>query len=127
MNKTKLTLGVILIFILGGLAGALSLQLYHRHDLRGGPPRHASLSERVDFIMERLADDLDLTADQVSQVRPLVETAEKAVSELRDRIGPEIRRIHDEGFEAIRQKLDPRQQKKLDEIRQRMKKYRRRP
>jgi hypothetical protein len=126
MNKTKFAIGLILIFLLGGLTGAFALKLYYRHDFRGGPPRHADLRERVDFIMQRLTDDLDLSPDQAAQVRPLVETSERAVSELRERISPEMRRIHDQSFEAIREKLDPNQQKKLDEIRDRMKNYRRR-
>jgi len=127
MNKTKLTVGIILIFVLGGLAGALAVQLYQRHEFRDAHRRHRTTEERVAFIMKRLDRDLDLSESQTAAIRPIVEANEKAVSEIREQVGPEIRSIIDRAFAEIRQKLDPAQQRELDRIRERMKNLRQQP
>ncbi len=127
MSRVKLTIGIVLIFILGGLTGVLSVEFYHKYEHRGGPPPHPSLAARVDFIMERLVDDLDLTKEQVAEIRPMVERTEKETTRLRDTIEPEMRRIHDRGFSAIREKLESAQQRKLDEVLERMRKFHRKP
>ena len=127
MSRIKLTVGIVLIFILGGLTGVLAVQFYHKYEHRGGPPPQPSLAARVDFIMERLVDDLDLTREQVAEIRPMVERTDKEATRLKDTIDPEMRRIHDQGFSAIREKLEPGQQRKLDEVLERMKKFHRKP
>ena len=127
MNKAKLTAGIVLIFILGVLTGVLSTELYHKNSFRDHPPRPSTPEERTDFIMKRLARDLDLTDDQAVEIRPIVEESEKAMSELMDRISPEREQIMHQGFMAIREKLNPDQQVKLDEIRERIRNFRRKP
>ena len=79
------------------------------------------------FIMKRLDRDLDLSELQATEIRPIVEANEEEISEIRERIGPEIRSIIDRGFTEIRKKLDPTQQHKLDRIRERMKNFRPQP
>jgi len=127
MSKRKMTAGIILIFILGALTGVLAVQLFDAFKFNDGPHRRRTPAERTDFIMERLVDDLDLTADQATAVRPIVENAEQAVHGLKERIDPEIQAIHDRSFAAIREKLTPGQQQKFNEIRERIKRFRRRP
>ena len=43
------------------------------------------MAKRIDFIVERLADDLDLTPKQVAEIRLLVETNEREITEFRTR------------------------------------------
>lgn len=124
MNRTKLTVGIILIFILGGLTGALAVQVYYKYELHGRPPRHHSSAERTDFIMSRLKKDLDLNTNQISDIRAIVEEGEKRATEIMDGIGPEMQRNLDQMFSLIREKLDPDQQAKLDEVKLRMNKFR---
>lgn len=124
MNRTRLTAGIVLIFVLGCLTGGLAVQLYQRHESRDAHRWHRSPGERVDFIMKRLERDLDLTAAQTAEIRPIVEANEQAVSEIKERIAPEIRAILDRGFSSIREKVTPAQQRELDEIRERMKGFR---
>jgi hypothetical protein len=127
MNRTKVAAGIILIFVLGCLAGSLAVQLYHRQESRDAHRRHRTPEERVDFIMKRLDRDLDLTAQQAADIRPIVETNEKAISEIKERVAPEIRGILDKGFSAIRKILTPVQQRKLDGIRERMRNFSNKP
>ncbi len=125
MSSVKLTLGIVLIFVLGCLAGGLSVELYRQQERQGGPRRHATAAERVEFIMRRLTDDLGLSAGQAAGIRPMVEAGEKEVSRLKERIAPEIEGVHDRSFAAIRETLDPGQREKLDRIRERMREARR--
>ena len=127
MNKAKVTAGIILLFLLGGVTGGLTVQLYHRQVPRPEHHRPPSASERTDFIMARLKHDLDLTPDQVVHIRPIMLSGEQAIAALMDRIDPEVRKIHEAGFAAIREKLEPEQQRTFDEIRERMKRFRRKP
>ena len=124
MNKTKLTVGIVLIFLLGALTGVLAGQLYQRGDRLGHPPKHRSAAERTEFILERLTDDLDLSPTQVAEIRPIVEKSEKDVSAILDRVDPDLRKIHEQGFEGIRAKLEPDQQRKFDEFRERIERSR---
>ena len=70
MNKAKLTAGITLIFLLGVVAGALAVQIYHKYDNKREPRRHLSLEKRVEFIVKKMGAELDLTAEQKSRIRP---------------------------------------------------------
>ena len=127
MNRGKLTIGIILIFVLGGLAGGLAVQLYHNFEHRGGPPPLPPMAKRIDFIVERLTDDLDLAPKQVAEIRLLVEKNEREITEFRTRVDPEMKKIHNQGFSAIRERLDPDQQHKLDKLVERLNKFHHEP
>jgi hypothetical protein len=124
MNRTRLTVGIVLIFVLGCLTGGLAVQLFQRHEVGDAHRRPRSPEARVDFIMQRLERDLDLTVAQSAEIRPIVAANEKAISEIKERIAPQIRAILDRGFSSIRAMVTPDQQRKLDEIRERMKRFR---
>ena len=126
MKKTKLIAGIVLIFLLGGVTGGLTVQTFFKRGFRDGPPKHRSVGDRAEFIVKRLAKDLDLSPAQVDEIRPIVQESEKAVSALMDSIDPELRATHDRGLAAIREKLNPEQQEKLDQIKEKMKKFRER-
>lgn len=126
MSKVKLSAGIALIFLLGCLAGGLGMEYYHQQTRWNRPPHRPTPAERVDFICKRLAKDLDLSDRQTDEIRGIVEQGERAVSEIKEGVEPEIIRIHDQVFAAIRPKLDSGQQKKLDQLIQRLKKFSRR-
>jgi len=74
MNKPKLIGGLLLIFILGALAGAWGNQLYFIHSIKhrferfakGGQPPFMS-GHRMERC-EKIINELDLTADQKKKV-----------------------------------------------------------
>ncbi len=124
MTRAKLIAGIALIFFLGALAGALAMQGFYKYDKRGDPRRHLSTAQKVDFIVDRISRDLDLAPDQAAEIRPIVEAGEEEIRAIKDGIDPEIRESHDRVFSAIRERIEPAQQKKLDEMVARIKKFR---
>ena len=126
MRRAKLIAGIVLIFLLGGLAGASAMRFYgwRYFDRPHSRPNHA---QRVEFIMERLKDDLGLTSGQMAGIKPIVEQGDKEIMALRRTIRPKMRKIHDQGFLDIRAKLRPEQQRKLDELVAKLKRFSKKP
>jgi hypothetical protein len=116
MKHLKPVAGILLVFILGALTGALAARFYSAFE-SGRPPHHRrSLEERVEFIMKRLTDDLDLSSTQQKDIRPIVASTEEKVRSIRDEYGPKIRALHDESIKEIKTRLTPAQQTELDRI-----------
>ena len=121
MNKTKLSIGVFLVFLVGVFAGSLGMGMYLKHQIKkfepGGPPplvRHG-------FIMKRLSRDLDLTETQRVEIEKIVEESETKIFAIRRQYLPEIKKIADQSFALMKDKLDAEQQEKLEELHERLK------
>jgi Spy/CpxP family protein refolding chaperone len=125
MNKRKLMAGVLVVFLLGALAGALGAGLYYNYSDSPSRFRHHSPEERTALIMKRLSRDLDLTETQQQEITVIIREAEEKVSRLKQQTFPEFKAIIDASFAASREKLNPEQQKKLDEIQAEMQQMRR--
>ena len=97
-SKWQLRLAVLLIFVLGCVAGALGLHSFQKWS-RG----RAQLTRQQRF--EQMLDRLQLSGDQKTQVHQiLTETREQLQS---------LRRESEPRFETIRQQADERLQKVL--------------
>jgi hypothetical protein len=121
MKRWKLVSGLLLVFVLGILAGAFGTRIY----LKG---RFAHLRKdpkaRQVFIMRKLSKELELTQDQKIKVEKIVEQMGEKRREFYLTNRPEIKRIMDEGFLQIKKELSNDQQKKLDELREKFEKRR---
>jgi Spy/CpxP family protein refolding chaperone len=87
MTKSKWTAAALLIavFLLGALSGGAAAGLAdrstgERHPRQGG-------------MVEHLAQDLDLTAEQQDSIRAILERHKASFHDMRERIGEEIRSI----------------------------------
>jgi hypothetical protein len=116
MKNLKPVAGILLVFILGALAGALAARFYSAIESEHPPHHRRSLEERVEFIMKRLTDDLDLSSMQQKDIRPIVAATEEKVRSIRDEYGPKIRALHDASIKEIKTRLAPGQQAELDRI-----------
>jgi uncharacterized membrane protein len=116
MKKWKLAMGVILVFILGGLAGSVGTQVYFKHwsERFWKDPR-----ARREAFLHRLTRELGLTETQQKEFRAIIEEVDKKVEEFRQENRAEIRKVLDEGFNQMKEKLNPEQQQKLDELKAR--------
>ena len=115
MKRFKPIAGILLIFILGTLTGVLAqrfLEIFKDEH----PPHHRNVEQRVNFIIERLTDDLDLSASQREEIRPIVAATEKKVRVIRDEYAPRIQALHDASIAEIKTKLNHGQQAKLDRM-----------
>jgi len=120
MNKIKLASGVILVFLVGVMAGSLGTGMYYKKRVEkfeaGGPP----VQERIQIILGRFSNELDLTSEQRAEFEKIIkESQEKKVS-LGEKIFPEIKEINEQTFKSIRDKLTAGQKTKLDSLIKRM-------
>ncbi len=120
MNRYKLIAGVLLIFFLGVMTGALGTGAFFKqrikHFAKGGPP--------AAMILKRISGRLDLTeAQQVEIEKIATETGEK-LRNLRQKHHPQFEKLMEEGIALMKEKLTDEQKEKLDEIYERIKKYR---
>ena len=114
MKRWKLVSGLLLVFVLGILAGAFGTRIYLKDrfaHLRKDP------KARQAFIMGKLSKELELTPDQKIKVEKIVEQVGAKRREFFLKNRPEIKKIMDEGFLQIKKELNNDQQKKLDVLR----------
>ena len=113
MRRLKPIAGILVVFFLGALAGVMSARFYATFESRK-PHHRPKLEERVEFIMKRLTDDLDLSATQQKEIRQIVASTEKKVQSIKDEYVPEIRALHDSSIKEIKTRLAPDQRAELD-------------
>ena len=114
MKRWKLISGLLLVFVLGVLAGAFGTRVYLKdrfERLRKDP------KARQAFIMRKLSKELELTPGQKIKIEKIVEQLGEKRREFFLKNRPEIKKIMDEGFAQIKKELDNDQQKKLDVLR----------
>ena len=123
MNKIKLTAGVILVFLVGALAGALGTGIYFKQRIGrfadGGPP----VPVRVQTLLKKFSDELDLTDVQRTELEKILLESQEKILALGRKIFPEIEEINEQSFASIKDKLNSEQKEKLDIIHQKMKRF----
>lgn len=114
MKKWKAIAGVLLVFILGGLAGAFGTMCICRHRgewmMRGGP--HA-YGERV---VRRLDHELKLSEEQRRQVEVIVNDTRTEIRELRKQAQPKIDAVFNQAVGRISAILSPEQRVKFEKF-----------
>jgi hypothetical protein len=121
MKRWKLVSGLLLVFVLGILAGAFGTRIYLKDrfaHLRKDPKAKQA------FIMRKLSKELELTQEQKIKVEKIVAQMGAKRRELFLKNRPEIKKIMDEGFLQIKKELNNDQQKKLDVLREEFEKRR---
>jgi hypothetical protein len=121
MKRWKLISGLLLVLVLGILAGAFGTRIYLKDrfaHLRKDP------KARQAFIMRKLSKELELTPDQKIKIEKIVEQLGEKRREFFLKNRPEIKKIMDEGFLQMKKELDDDQQKKLDVLREEFEKRR---
>jgi hypothetical protein len=117
MKKWKLWSGVLLIFLLGALSGALGAKFYFSHRLRAfvepGPPP-------VRFIMRKMARDLELSEKQKKAIEKILQDSTKRFEKIRKKFHPEAQALREQTLDRMKAHLDDAQKKKLKELRKRL-------
>jgi len=123
MNRAlqwKLIAGFLLVFVAGGITGAFVGGSYVRHHFLG-----LHRPERIGAQMkERLRAELNLTAEQVAKISPIID---KTASRLRDIQRDTGQRVHQVIAEAHRQmaaNLTDEQRQKLQQSEERHRQWR---
>ena len=126
MNRFKLWIGVLTVFILGALAGAFGVSLYHQYRFAQLMP-HAPMpfppQNMVSRLLERLDAELTLTASQKKQIRIVLEDAGKSIQQFRETYRPEMDAIKEKADARIKTLLTPKQLEKFNELTARFRRH----
>lgn len=112
MKKWKAIISIIVVFLLGSLAGALITHEIYQHRIesfiRGEPKR--------ELIVRRLNHQLNLDSAQLSQLRGIVEETYAEIKNVRRQIRPQIEEILESSQNRVRAILRPDQLEKYEKI-----------
>lgn len=123
MKKAKMWVILLLVFILGALAGSLGMQWYIHKKVSDFFRRGEEA--RVEILLERMSRELSLTDVQQVEIKRILQESHARIHEIKTQTDPRIRAIIEESFLRIREKLDDNQKKKLDDFHEQLKKKRR--
>jgi hypothetical protein len=123
MNKIKLTMGIILLLLLGAIAGSVGTGIYIRHRIEHISPVNPP---KAHFLLRKLTRELDLTETQQVEVGKILEESHTELTALRRKFLPEIKEITDQSFASIKKKLNKEQKQKLDKLHGKLKRWRKR-
>lgn len=117
--RWKLYAGILAIFLLGGVAGVMVGVQYER------TTRERMMADRarksaVDFFSRRMAHELDLNADQLGQVRAILEAVQPELQKLEETRREGIQRIMDETQPRMLAVLNEEQKRKFVEMQERI-------
>ena len=112
--RWKLILAFVLVFFAGIACGFFGA-------FRGAPwmfghPHHGSVAEHM---KRHLRTELNLTAQQMEQISPIVDRAASQLEAKREQTIREVRNIFEETHRGITPFLTAEQQRQLDELEQR--------
>lgn len=117
-------MGLILVFVLGVVAGSLGDRFVHKQRFerfRKDPGARKSL------FLERLTRELDLSGEQKKVIEQIVSRVDERVQGHLRQKHSEMRAIMDDGFSQMSAQLTSEQQKKLDNMRKRARRFMDRP
>jgi Spy/CpxP family protein refolding chaperone len=110
-NKLKASIGVLLVFVLGILAGSFGTQAYMKY--RASHFLQRGYEERAERFLGRLTRDLDLTAAQQAEIGEIVRESHRKLAQISRRCRPEIQGIIERDFAMIRRILTDEQREKF--------------
>lgn len=112
-TRLKILLVLVGVFLLGGVTGA-SLASFYR--LRGGHerPERGKGGNREDRIFERMRRDLNLSEQQATEIRAILDQTRNDYRALRAEVRPRYDSVRQNARTRIRALLTPEQQKLFD-------------
>jgi len=119
MNKFKLLIGILLVFVLGVLAGSFGMGMFIQHRFEKfvfdgpgpGRPHHPPMMR---FVMRKLDRELELTNDQRHKIEEMMnQTFEEIHSIMRER-HPEMEELVQANLERIKGILNLEQKEKME-------------
>jgi hypothetical protein len=123
MNKFKLIIGVILVFAVGALAGAIYTGYYFKEQLKvfvaEGPP----MEMKIRRLLDEFSRDLDLSEGQRIEIEKILRDAQENILELRRKTFPQMEALNEKTLDLIREKLDEKQRAKFNTFYNKMKNF----
>ena len=98
-SQSKARLIVLTVFIIGFAAGALSLNLYQHFTSSSKNP---DPRDRTTFIINKMDDKMDLSGDQKSRIREILEGTAQKYLDIRREMEPFVKDFEPK-FDQVRQ------------------------
>ena len=114
MKKWKAIVSVILVFLLGSLAGALVTHKIYQHRIEGIIKGEAKPMREL--IVRRLNYELHLDSIQLEQLRIIVKETHEEMKNVRKQFRPQIEEILSRSQNKVRAILRPDQLEKYEKI-----------
>jgi protein CpxP len=114
--RTKFAGLLVLIFILGVVAGSLGYRLVEQKDTFASSTRPSPGAGRRGEAVEKFTRELNLTPDQVQRLNAIFAENEQKFSELHKSFKPQADAIRQEGRSKIRAMLTDEQKPKFEAI-----------
>ena len=112
-GRWSIRAAVVGVFLLGCLAGALSVNVYRAHFSR-------SLREPRGERFQQMLDRLNLTAEQRTQVEQIVKESRSKLIEIRRQSEPRYKEIRKQTDERLQTVLSPQQWQQWQQMTQEM-------
>jgi Spy/CpxP family protein refolding chaperone len=119
-TRLKIWLVLVGVFALGCLTGAFLDSAYRlraagdRHGERGGRERGGGRADRDEKRFEHMRRDLNLTEQQATEIRSILEETRGGFRALRDEVRPRYDALRQNSRARIRALLTPEQQQRFD-------------
>jgi hypothetical protein len=114
MKNYKAIIGVLLVFILGVICGAVVTHVVHRSQMETFVGRGPEAREEM--LVKRLTRQLDLDSRQLEQIRPIVHETHANILNIRQQSRPQVEALLDESQRRISEILRPEQQERFAKI-----------
>jgi Spy/CpxP family protein refolding chaperone len=105
---------VFVLFVLGVALGSVGTYLVTTRVLAARP--QAAQARTPSQHMAMYTRDLNLTADQQSQIQAILNDTRAHYASLHEKLDPEYEQVRQQGREHIRQVLTPEQRPKFEEL-----------
>ena len=104
-NTWKAAIGILLVFLLGCAAGALSASVFFHHSMALLLQRDPNATANA--LEKRLTHQIDLAPDQHDEIHRILMDYLKSRKQLQAQIQPEIQALNLQTFQQIRSVLRP--------------------
>ena len=118
MKRGAIILWMGLVFLCGGVLGALGQRLYTVSSVRANVSGQRNPEEFRKRFVASLKSRLHASDDQVSKITAIMDQTRERFRETRDSIEPSMKRIREQQQEQIRALLTPEQATEWDKWRQ---------
>ncbi len=114
-TRLKIFLVLVGVFLLGGVTGASLASLYRLRDGHDSPGRRGGHGgSREEKIFESMRRDLNLSEQQATEIRAILEQTRNDYRALRAEVRPRYDAVRQNARTRIRALLTPEQQKLFD-------------
>jgi len=117
MNKIKISVGILIVFVLGILIGVLGTKMILKQRIekfaKGDPPAVR--------ILKKYSDRLDLNESQKKEIKKIILQTRDKLREHRKKFRPEFEKIMNENFAMMKEHLNTEQKEELEKMVQEMK------